>query len=109
MFASSSTSITYPRIKFISEELWLSFALEELQDIVNYTMVYSQPNLDNNAVEKDNRFYSLACISYVNVLKQSYRPPEFTSLPATSSRFFVTRPETKIGNFNTKKVHLDDK
>ena len=59
MFTLSSTSITYPRIKFISEGLWLSSALEDLQDIVNYTAVYSQPNMNNNAVEKNDRFFSL--------------------------------------------------
>ena len=91
MFALSSTSITYPRIKFISEELWLSSALEELQDIVNYTTVYSQPNPNKIAVGKNGRLFSLTHIPYVNVLKQSYRLPELTSLLATSSRIFVTR------------------
>ena len=71
MFTLSSTSITYPRIKFISEGLWLSYALEDLQDIVNYTAVYSQSNMNNNVVAKNDRFFNLIHIPYVNVLKQS--------------------------------------
>ena len=59
----------------ISKWLWLSSALEELQDIVTYTTVYPQPNPNNNAVEKTRQILQFSSYSLCKCLETVLASP----------------------------------